>query len=58
MLCVVSEDSSSSILNQLQLSDKLFRETCEVTVRIVEPTEDRCMDKFFQILLGHESFYP
>ncbi len=45
-------------LNQLQLSDGLFREACEDTITIVESAEDKCMDKFFQILLRHESFYP
>ncbi len=49
----VSEDSSGSILKQLQLLDGVFKETCKYTVAIVEPTEDKCMDKFFQILFWH-----
>ncbi len=55
---VVSEDSSSSVLNQLQLSDGLFREAHEDTVTIVESADNKNIDKFFQILLRHESFYP
>lgn len=40
------EDSSRSVLNQLQLSDRIFRETCEETITVVKSTEDKCMDKF------------
>ncbi len=43
----VSENSSSSILNQLQLSDGFFREAREDTITIVESTEDKCLDTFF-----------
>lgn len=52
----LSEDSSSSILNQLQLSDGLFRVTCEDIITVVKSTEDKHEDKLFQILLRHQSY--
>ncbi len=42
----LSEESSSSVLNLLQSSDRLFRDTCKDSVTVVEPAEDKNMEKF------------
>ena len=57
----VSEDSSSSVLNQLQLSNRCFSETCEDTITVVQSAEDKSMDKFrdvesFESLLQARTF--
>lgn len=52
-----SEDAGSSILVQLQLSDWLFRPTCEDTVAIINLTKDKHMDELFTILLILEMFF-
>ena len=52
------KDSSSSVLNQLQLSDGVFRESCKdavTVVTVVESAKDKCMDKFRQIPPRHKS---
>ncbi len=39
-----------------ELSDRLFGETCGDVITVVEPNEDKGVDKFFQILLRHAFF--
>ena len=51
-------DLSSSVLNQLQLSDGVFRESCKDTITVVKSAKDKCVNKFLQILLRHKSSYP
>ena len=52
----LSEDSSGSAVNELQLSSQLFKETCKDSVTVVEPTEDKHMDKLFFVVFV--SFCP
>ena len=49
-------DSGSSSLDKLQLSDWLFAKTCDDTITIVLPAENKIMNTFFCILFGHKSF--
>lgn len=42
-----SSVSGSSVLNELQLSDRLFIKTRKA-LKVVEPTENKCMGKFFR----------
>lgn len=43
----LSEDSSCSVLTQLHLSNKLFREIYKDTVTVVGSTKDKCTDTVF-----------
>ena len=47
----LSEDSSSSVLNQLQLDDQFLRGTSKDTIALIKSNEDKCMVKFSKILL-------
>lgn len=46
-LCGSSENETSSVLNQLQLS-VLFRQTCKNTVVVIKAIKDKHMDEFFK----------